>query len=106
METGPLEEDLLQELAVVIIHLPIPHHPHPVEVVVVVDTTNKTLEDPDTIMDHHHHHHLEGEITILTDHLLPLQAALLLRLKHHPLHRVVVHHLVTSMTQAKGSSSQ
>ena len=93
METGPLEEDLLQELAVVIIHLPIPHHPHPVEVVVVVDTTNKTLEDPDTIMDHHHHHHLEGEITILTDHLLPLQAAVLLRLKHHhPLHRVVVHH--------------
>ena len=91
METGPLEEDLLQELAVVIIHLPIPHHPHPVEVVVVVDTTNKTLEDPDTIMDHHHH--LEGEITILTDHLLPLQAAVLLRLKHHhPLHRVVVHH--------------
>ena len=84
MEIGQLEDLLQEELAVVIIRLPIRRRHHPVEVVVgvgvVEDTTSKTLEDPDTIMDHHPHHHLEGEIIILTDHLLPLQAALLLRI--------------------------
>ena len=95
METGQLA-DLLQELAVVvvIIRLPIHHHHHPpveAEVVaeVVVDTTNKTLEDPDTIMAHHRPRHPEEEITILTDHH-PLQAVAL-KLKHPPHHQLVVH---------------
>ena len=81
MEIGQLEDLLQEELAVVIIRLPIRRH-HPVEVVVgvVEDTTNKTLEDPDTIMDLHRrpHHQHPVEIIILIDHRA-LQAVL----KHH-----------------------
>ena len=83
MEIGQLEDLLQEELAVVIIRLPIRHH-HLVEVVVgvgvVEDTTSKTLEDPDTIMDLHRrpHHQHPVEIIILIDHQA-LQAVL----KHH-----------------------
>ena len=83
MEIGQLEDLLQEELAVVIIRLPIRRHRHhPVQVVVgvVEDTTSKTLEDPDTIMDLHRrpHHQHPVEIIILTDHQA-LQAVL----KHH-----------------------